>query len=164
MMVVVKLIDFGFAPKLPSSKANLTYTVLGNYKEPQLLNNMETRTYNQGYDEKADIWSLGALCYEMLEGYMTFGGRTMEELYQKVKDGNYSLPLTSSKETVSFINGMIQYEPKKILSTSELLKHDFIFKNVKDFTTIDQKNLKIKFPEMLLILISKIIKRLQFLI
>ena len=147
MSAVVKLIDFGFATKLRSSKANLTYTVLGTptYMEPHLLKNMETRTQNYlGYDEKADIWSLGALCYEMLEGHMTFGGRSMEELYQKVKDGNYSLPLTCSKEAVSFINGMLQYDPNKRLSASELLNHDFIVKNVKDFTPIDQNKLENK--------------------
>ena len=146
MKTVVKLIDFGFATKLRLSKANLTYTVLGTptYMEPQLLNNMETKTRNQGYDEKADIWSLGALCYELLEGHMTFSGRSMEELYQKVKEGNYSLPLTSSKEAVSFINAMLQYDPNKRLSTSELLKHDFIVKNVKDFTPIDKKQIKDK--------------------
>ena len=147
MSAVTKLIDFGFATKLRSSKANLTYTVLGTptYMEPHLLKNMETKTQNyRGYDEKADIWSLGALCYEMLEGRMSFGGRSMEELYQKVKDGNYSLPLTSSKEVASFINGMLQYDPNKRLTASELLNHDFIVKNVNDFTPIDQNKLENK--------------------
>jgi len=83
MKAIVKIIDFGFATILRSANANLTYTVLGTptNMEPHLLKNMETRTRNQqGYDEKADIWSLGTLCYEMLVGRMTFAGKTMEEL------------------------------------------------------------------------------------
>ena len=141
MKATVKLIDFGFATKLRSSKANLTHTVLGtpSNMEPQLLQNMENRTRNkEGYDEKADIWSLGTLCYELLVGHNTFSGRNMDELYKRVKEGNYSLPLNSSKEAVSFINGMLQYDPKNRLSAEELYKHPFLVKNVKDFTPIDK--------------------------
>ena len=84
---------------------------------------MKTRTPNQqGYDEKADIWSLGTLCYEMLVGHMAFCGSSMQELYQKVKQGTYSLPTNLSKEVVSFINGMLQYDSTKRL-TCELVKN-----------------------------------------
>ena len=72
---------------------------------------------------------------------MTFSGRNMDELYQKVKKGNYSLPLTSSREAVSFINGMLQYDPKKRLSAEELSKHDFLVKKVRDFTPIDKNEI-----------------------
>ena len=147
MSVTVKLIDFGFATKLRESRDNLTYTVLGTptNMEPHLLNHMEMRQRNyEGYDDKADIWSLGTLCHEMLVGYMTFGGRSMEELYQKVREGNYSLPVNSSKEVVSFINGMLQYEPDKRLSAKELLEHDFLVKSIKDFQRIDTKKVEDK--------------------
>ena len=144
MKATVKIIDFGFATRLRSSKANLTHTVLGTPTNmiPQLLENLENQTRNkEGYDEKADIWSLGTICYELLTGHMTFSGRNMNELYQKVKEGNYSLPLTSSKEAVSFINGMLQYDPKKRLSAEELSKHDFLVKKVRDFTKIDKNEI-----------------------
>ena len=58
LKATAKLIDFGFATILRSSKANLTYTVLGTptNMEPQLLKNMEEKKRNkEGYDEKADI-------------------------------------------------------------------------------------------------------------
>ena len=140
MKATAKIIDFGFATKLHSSKSNLTYTVLGtpSNMDPQLLKNMETRTPNQqGYDEKADIWSLGTLCYEMLVGHMAFCGSSMQELFQKVRQGTYSLPTNLSKEVVSFINGMLQKDPNKRLSASQLLKHEFLVKNVKQFQPMD---------------------------
>ena len=140
MKATAKIIDFGFATKLHSSKSNLTYTVLGtpSNMDPQLLKNMETRTPNQqGYDEKADIWSLGTLCYEMLVGHMAFCGSSMQELFQKVRQGTYSLPTNLSKEVVSFINGMLQKDPSKRLSASQLLKHEFLVKNVKQFQPMD---------------------------
>ena len=146
MKAIIKIIDFGFATKLESSKGNLTYTVLGtpNYMEPQILENMETKTKNiTGYDEKADIWSLGILCHEMLVGHMTFDGRSKDEIYQKVREGTYSFPLDSlKKEVVSFINGMLQNDPHKRLSAAELLNHNFLVKDVKKFAPLDMNKIK----------------------
>ena len=141
----IKLIDFGFATKLRVANHNLTKTVLGtpSNMDPQMLNNMERHQNSlEGYDEKVDIWSLGTLCYEMIVGRLTFFGRNMNELYEKVKRGNYKLPLWLSKEAVSFLNGMLQYDTKKRLSSDDLLRHDFLTKNVKDFQTVDKNQLK----------------------
>ena len=144
MKAIVKLIDFGFATTLKSSKANLTYTVLGTptNMDPRLLQNIETHTRNEtGYDDKVDIWSLGTLCYEMLVGHMAFSGSSMQELCQKVKQGTYTLPTNLSEEVVSFINAMLQKDPKKRLSANELLKHDFLVKNVKNFKPLDVRKI-----------------------
>ena len=144
MKAVVKIIDFGFATKLQSSKSNLTYTVLGTptNMDPQLLQNMEQKTKNiTGYDDKADIWSLGTLCYEMLVGHMAFSASSMQELYQKVKKGTYSLPPNVSEEVFSFINSMLQKDPNKRLSASQLLKHDFLVKNVNQFKAMDVRKI-----------------------
>ena len=139
MKAVVKIIDFGFATTLKAKNSNLAFTVLGTpvNMDPQILQNMQNHTINQGYDDKVDIWSLGTLCYEMLVGHMAFSGSSMQELCQKVKEGTYSLPTNLSEEVVSFINGMLQKDPKKRLSASELLKHNFLVKNVKSFKPLD---------------------------
>ena len=144
MRATAKIIDFGFATTLKASKSNLTYTVLGTptNMDPQLLQNMENHTRNvQGYDDKADIWSLGTLCYEMLVGHMAFSGTSMQELFLKVKQGTYSLPANLSEEVVSFINGMLQKDPSKRLSAKELKKHDFLVKNIKQFKPVDVRKI-----------------------
>ena len=143
----IKLIDFGFATRLRTVNGNLANTILGtpSNMEPHMLRDMENqRPSLKGYNEKVDIWSLGTLCYEMLVGRMTFAGHSMEELYKKVKAGNYKLPLWLSKEAVSFINGMLQYDSNKRLSAVELLNHDFLKKNVKEFQTLDVNQVKDK--------------------
>ena len=82
MKAKVKIIDFGFARYLDPKQ--LAFSTLGSpiNMEPGILrklNKMEnSRDY--GYDEKADIWSLGTICYEMLIGKCTFDANSMKEL------------------------------------------------------------------------------------
>ena len=142
MKAKVKIIDFGFARYLDPKQ--LAFSTLGSpiNMEPGILrklNKMEnSRDY--GYDEKADIWSLGTICYEMLIGKCTFDANSMKELIGKVEKGNYLLPTSLSKESASFLNGMLQYDPKKRLSAEQLSHHKFLTKDYKDLTKMDLSN------------------------
>ena len=141
MNCTVKIIDFGFATKL---NGPLTYTALGTptNMDPAILENIKTGVPNAGYNEKADIWSLGTLCYEMVVGTRAFSGASMDELFQKVKKGTYSLPLTLSKEVVDFINSMLQQDPSQRLTANQLLSHDFLTKHPSQFQRIDVRNIQ----------------------
>ena len=138
----VKIIDFGFARHLNPSQ--LAFSTLGSpiNMDPGILrklNKMEnSRDY--GYDEKADIWSLGTICYEMLIGKCTFDANSMKELIGKVEKGNYLLPTTLSKESASFLNGMLQYDPKKRLTAEQLSNHKFLTRDYKDLTKMNLSN------------------------
>ena len=136
-----KIIDFGFA-KILTNK--YTFTTMGTpfNMDPIILENANTGIPNSGYDEKADIWSLGTLCYEMVVGHTPFVGTSMEELYQKVKNGNYTLPMTLSEEIVSFINEMLQQEPKKRADASKLINHPFLVNPITSFHHIDVRKIQ----------------------
>ena len=97
-----------------------------------------------GYDQKADIWSLGTLCYEMLIGKATFNCQSMDELVKKVECGSYQIPTNLSKEVISFLNGMLQYNAQKRLSADELARHHFLTKNVNQFEPIDLRKVSNK--------------------
>ena len=136
----IKMIDFGFATHLGSK--NLRYSTLGSpiNMDPILLKKLATTNSVAnliGYDEKADIWSLGTVCYEMLIGQGVFNAQNMVELIKKVEHGTYHVPTNLSIEVVSFLNGMLQYSAKNRLSAEELSRHHFLTKNVKDFRNID---------------------------
>ena len=127
----VKLIDFGFARYL--SKQDLAFSILGSplNMDPGILevyNKLKKMEYynKYGYDEKADIWSLGSICYEMIIGKSPFDSKSLKQLINKVKKGKYYLPTYLSKEAISFINGMLKYDLKKRLSADLLYKHEFL--------------------------------------
>ncbi len=68
---LVKVIDFGIAKirNLQAEQTNLTNMFLGtcHYASPEQLQGSE------GLDERADIYSLGLILYEMLSGFDPFG-------------------------------------------------------------------------------------------
>ena len=141
MKAKIKLIDFGFSRHL--QKYELAYSILGNpiNMEPGILKKLDKNDHNKdyGYDQKADIWSLGTICYEMLIGKSTFDSESMKELANKVERGNYFLPSNLSKEVISFLNGMIQYDPKKRLSAEQLFNHRFLKRPYSELTKINLK-------------------------
>jgi len=147
MKATVKIIDFGFAAKI--EKSGLKYTTLGSpiNMDPLILKELSKRgkkTRKLGYDQKADIWSLGTICYEMLIGKCVFNAEDLDELVDKVENGTYTVPTNLSKEVISFLNGMLQYDPNQRLNIEQLSNHTFLTKSVKSFEPIDIKKVKSK--------------------
>ena len=142
----VKIIDFGFAAY--KDQSGLLSTAIGSpmNMDPLILKKFNGGNTNKelGYDEKADIWSLGTLCYQMLIGSCAFDAYNMKELVSKIEEGTYKVPTNLSKEVVSFLNAMLQYNPQKRLGASDLIKHAFLIKNVSDFTRIDMSKVSKK--------------------
>ena len=150
MRAIIKIIDFGFATHIGNS--NLCYSTLGSpiNMDPNILKKMTEKKMGfddgrlVGYDQKADIWSIGTLCYEMLIGKSAFNSKSMQELVRKVESGSYVIPTCLSKEVVSFLNAMLQYNAQKRLSANELARHHFLTKNVRDFEPIDVRKVSNK--------------------
>ena len=135
----IKISGFGFACKI--SKEGLQYSIVGDTLNMfpiilKKLNSSNKKEKQLGYNEKADIWSIGSICYEMLIGKPVFDAEDMEELVKIVEEGNYTIPSSMSREVASFLNGMLQYESKNRLSAAQLYRHDFLNKDVKDFHSI----------------------------
>ena len=154
MKAQVKIIDFGFACKI--SKEGLQYSVLGSpiNMDPLILKKLNSshnpkfkKEKQLGYNEMADIWSIGTICYEMLIGSPAFDSQDMEELVKRVEDGSYSIPTSLSHEVVSFMNGMLQYDGKRRLTAAQLSRHDFLNKDIKDFHPIDLQKVSKKVDE-----------------
>ena len=145
----IKIIDFGLSTQLKhyqykdKDKKTLAQSAVGTplYMDPIILSKYDKyggiKKY-QLYDEKCDIWSLGAITYEMLTGQNLFQAKNMTDLLNQIKKGNYFLNINElSSEIISFLNCMLQYKPEKRLSAPELAKHQFLTKNPNDFTKAD---------------------------
>ena len=134
----IKIIDFGFSRHL--SESDLAYSTLGVpiYMEPILLNKLKNNIYKEiGYNYKCDIWSLGVLCYEMLIGESPFDAENIEKLVEIIEKGDYFLTTNLSEETISFINGMLQYDSKNRYDIDDLCNHPFLTKPYSEFTKIN---------------------------
>ncbi|KAF8558554.1 kinase-like protein [Imleria badia] len=75
---ILKVADFGFARSLP--KAMLAETLCGSplYMAPEILR-------YEKYDAKADLWSVGAVLYEMCVGKPPFRAQNHVELLKKIE-------------------------------------------------------------------------------
>ena len=146
----VKIIYFGFACKI--SKTGLKYVVLESLiNAPEILlthwRPPIKKTKQLGYNEKADIWSIGTICYEMVIGKTVYDAEDMDDLIEKVENGSYEVPISMSYELVSFLNAMLQYNSENRLTASQLSRHDFIVKDIKDFKKIDLQKVSSKIKD-----------------
>ena len=135
MKGTIKIIDFGISKILSSSDGYAT-SLVGTpyYTEPEILENMkkENKDKNFHYSKEADIWSLGCICYEMIDGKKVFT-ENKNELYDKIKDGKYKIRKTVSKEFISFLCSMLKYDGKQRITAEQLLDKTFLKKDIKEF-------------------------------
>ncbi|KAJ0040927.1 hypothetical protein Pint_27147 [Pistacia integerrima] len=81
-VVVLKIADFGLSSILHPGKCaeKVCGTLL--YMAPEVLQ-------FQRYDEKVDMWSVGAILFELLNGYPPFCGRNNVQLLQNIKSSTH---------------------------------------------------------------------------
>ena len=85
------------------------------------------------YDKKVDIWSLGILAIEMMEGEPPYLNESQFKIYYLIASNekpalkDQSL-ISSSKELLTFLDRCLEKDPAKRADTKELLSHPFIRK------------------------------------
>jgi serine/threonine protein kinase len=99
---MIKIGDFGFARTLSGS---LVESKLGTplYMAPEILN-------GGNYDFRADVWSLGCVLFELVDGGPAFSARSIRELLEMQRQPiKFSCKFTHDE--MDFIEWMLQFNP-----------------------------------------------------
>jgi len=121
---MLKIADFGLCRYLsPEEQAKI---VCGSplYMAPEVLQ-------FQKYDSKVDMWSVGAILFELLNGHPPFTGRSNCQLLQNIKSCTI-LPFPEviladlHPDCIDICTKLLCQIPVKRLSSEEFLKHKFL--------------------------------------
>ena len=124
----LKIADFGFARVLGASGGrggDLADTLCGSplYMAPEILR-------HQRYDAKADMWSVGAILYELVAGVPPYGGGNHVALLRDIDSRRASLPpsvaAAASPALASLLDGLLRRNPVERLSFDEFYGHEWL--------------------------------------
>ena len=153
----IKIIDFGLSRKY--SKDVKLHSVLGTpyYVAPEVLKG--------SYDQKCDIWSIGAMTYLLLCGKPPFNGSTDKEIFNSIlnSDVKFDTPIWNnvSNNAKSFVRLCLEKNSAKRPNVIKALDHPW-FTNVLNAThrlqnlredilmNIKNYNIKKKFKQMII--------------
>ena len=117
----IKLIDFGLSKKHFTHEK--MHTILGTpyYVAPEVLKG--------DYDEKCDIWSIGALTYLLLSGEPPFKGDCNNAIFQKILKTEVKFDMKKwkhlSKEAMQFVKSCLDKNPDNRPNAIKALAHEW---------------------------------------
>ncbi|CAK59615.1 unnamed protein product (macronuclear) [Paramecium tetraurelia] len=117
---IYKIADYGFSKMINSPKEKVYYNVGTTlYMPPQAL------TENK-YSEKSDIWSLGVMFYQILNGKVPWQAGTEQEFVKVITTTpiQFSRNIQISSVAKDLIIKCLQLEENKRYNCNQLLEHD----------------------------------------
>jgi serine/threonine protein kinase len=116
----IKIADFGFAKRVPKPNCLRTLCGTAQYVAPEVLD-----LESDGYDHRADMWSVGVVIYILLGGYAPFEG-PVHELARVITKGDYEFHdkywCDISDAATNMISNLLQIDPERRLSAEEALQ------------------------------------------
>ncbi|KAL4432339.1 hypothetical protein ABPG74_011098 [Tetrahymena malaccensis] len=123
----VKIADFGFATQLTREHLSKKSQVgTPAWMAPELI-------LRKDYSQKVDIWSLGIICIEILEGEPPYiRDKPAKAMYYITKKKPHQLDATKfSQEACDFVSMCLNIDPQERPTAQQLISHPFIQKHCK---------------------------------
>jgi len=120
----IKLTDFGFAANVAGERTRKTFAGTPYWMAPEVIK-------SHTYGKKVDVWSLGILSVEMLEGHPPYMKETpMRAMYLIASRGKPEVKSWNiiSQEFRSFLESSLAFDPHQRASADALLTHPFLEK------------------------------------
>ncbi|KAJ5075140.1 serine/threonine-protein kinase ulk3 [Anaeramoeba ignava] len=131
----IKLADFGFARKIPKDDLEKSLEMeiqIGTplYVAPEIF-------VNQSYSLKVDLWSLGAILYELITGNPLIQYLSIKQIMFEFQNStNKSLPDSYlekvPKECHDLVERLLTVDPNLRITREELYKHPFISEKLNE--------------------------------
>ncbi|KAL8208501.1 hypothetical protein R6Q57_007913 [Mikania cordata] len=133
---ILKIADFGFARSL--QPRNLAETLCGSplYMAPEIMQLHK-------YDAKADLWSVGAILFQLVTGRTPFTGNNHFQLLQNImKSTELQFPSDVkdvSPECIDLCRKLLQQNPVERLTFEEFFSHPFFIQTEPDELPRDRR-------------------------
>ncbi|CAL6105217.1 Kinase [Hexamita inflata] len=157
---LIKLGDFGTSIELSTQPNQMVYAQVGSpyYISPEIIQEC-------GYNDKADIWSLGCVLYELCTFNRVFTGSSLYTVFQNINSQQHT-PINNSRYSQNLsniIDLMLSKNPQQRPSANELLKMPTISqwilspKQIIDVEFSERSKAKSNFLKKFLILLSSVV-------
>ncbi|KAH3765786.1 aurora kinase A [Pelomyxa schiedti] len=117
----IKIADFGWSARARNHPRK-TFCGTPEYLAPEIINN---KPHNIG----VDVWGLGVLTFEFLNGSPPFEGEEFKEIVSKIKQRQFTWPSLIKEDARDFILKLMKQSPEERMSLKDVPKHPWIVKN-----------------------------------
>lgn len=129
----IKLTDFGWSNYYSTENQTMRFTMCGTleYLPPEIAS-------EAGHNTGADIWCLGILLFEMLTGSTPFVSKGRDQLLTNITQAKPRFPHSMSPLARDLISKMLDKDPGKRISATEIKAHAWLQENPPIRETITQ--------------------------
>eukprot|EP00054_Salpingoeca_dolichothecata_P015374 m.88562 g.88562 ORF g.88562 m.88562 type:complete len:479 (+) comp21462_c0_seq4:232-1668(+) len=123
----VKIADFGLSNIMTDGDFLATSCGSPNYAAPEVISG------NLYAGPEVDVWSCGVVLYVLLCGKLPFDDEYVPNLFQKIKQGLFSIPAYVPAGATRVVRAMLQVDPLERVTIPDLLEFEWVQQDLADY-------------------------------